>query len=184
MEVVCVIRLVCYISVQRQSWTHEKKEPVIQHVHNALLTQEPADAWHVVVQKIDTAERDEMWSFVRHKAQQRWLWHAIDHQSGTVLASVLGSHTDTVFLQLKQLLAPFGISRFYTDDWGTYHRHLNSEPQALGKDNPQKIARKHLTLRTRIKRLARKTLCFSKSVRMHDIVMGLFMNRYEFGLQI
>jgi insertion element IS1 protein InsB len=149
-----------------------------------LLTQEPADAWQVVVQPIDTAEMDEMWSFVRQKAQQRWLWHAIDPQRGTVLAYVLGSHTDTVFLQLKQLLAPFGISRFYTDDWGTYQRHLTSEQHAFGKDNTQKIERKHLTLRTRIKRLARKTLCFSKSVRMHDIVIGLFMNRYEFGLQI
>jgi insertion element IS1 protein InsB len=135
----------------------------------------------VVVQQIDTAEMDEMWSFVRHKAQQRWLWHAIDHQSGAVLAYVLGPHADTVFLQLKQLLAPFGISRFYTDDWGTYQRHLNSEQHAIGKDNTQKIERKHLTLRTRIKRLARKTLCFSKSVRMHDMVIGLFMNRYEFG---
>jgi insertion element IS1 protein InsB len=148
------------------------------------LTQEPADAWHVVVQQIDTADMDESWSFVRHKAQQRWLWHAIDHQRGTVLAYVFGSHTDTVCLQLKQLLAPLGISRFYTDDGGTYQRHLTSEQHALGKDNTQKIERKHLTLRTRIKRLARKTLCFSKSVRMHDMVIGLFMNRYDFGLQI
>jgi hypothetical protein len=44
----------------------------------------------------------------------------------------------------------------------------------------QKIERKHLTLRTRIKRLARKTICFSKSIVMHDIVIGLFINRYEF----
>jgi insertion element IS1 protein InsB len=47
-----------------------------------------------------------------------------------------------------------------------------------------KIERKHLTLRTRIKRLTRKTICFSKSIRMHDIVIGLFVNRYEFGLQL
>ncbi|MBD2463520.1 transposase, partial [Oscillatoria sp. FACHB-1407] len=33
-----------------------------------------------------------------------------------------------------------------------------------GKANTQKIERKHLTLRTRIKRLVRKTICFSKSV--------------------
>ena len=51
---------------------------------------------------------------------------------------------------------------------------------------------KQLTLRTRIKRtplaerssMARKTICFSKSVVMHDIVIGLFLNRYEFGLPI
>jgi insertion element IS1 protein InsB len=149
-----------------------------------VLSHKSADAWHVVVQKVDTAEMDEMWSFVGNKAQQRWLWHAIDHQSGAVLAYVLGTHADTVCLQLKQLLAPFGISRFYTDEWGTYQRHLTPEQHEIGKENTQKIERKHLTLRTRLKRLARKTLCFSKSVRMHDIVIGLFVNRYEFGLQI
>ena len=47
--------------------------------------------------------------------------------------------------------------------------------------NTQKIERKHLTLRTRIKRLARKTICFSKTTQMHDIVLGLFVNRYAFG---
>jgi insertion element IS1 protein InsB len=37
-------------------------------------------------------------------------------------------------------------------------------------------------LLTRIKRLARKTICFSKSIQMHDLVIGLFVKRYEFGL--
>jgi insertion element IS1 protein InsB len=46
-----------------------------------------------MIQKVEEAEMDEMWSFVGHKGQQRWLWHAIDHQSGTVLAYVFGSHT-------------------------------------------------------------------------------------------
>ena len=46
--------------------------------------------------------------------------------------------------------------------------------------NTQKIERKHLTLRTRTKGLARKTICFSKLEKMHDIVIGLFVNRYEF----
>jgi insertion element IS1 protein InsB len=38
-----------------------------------------------------------------------------------------------------------------------------------------------INLRTRIKRLVRRTLCFSKTERMHDLVIGLFINRYEFG---
>ena len=53
-----------------------------------------------------------------------------------------------------------------------------------GKHNTQKIERKHLTLRTRIKRLVRKTMCFSQSIELHDIVIGLFVNRYEFGLSV
>ncbi|MBM0742142.1 IS1 family transposase [Phormidium sp. CLA17] len=130
------------------------------------------------------AEADEMWSFVESKAQQRWLWHAIDHASGTVLAYVLASHQDEAFIQLKILLEPFGIMQFYTDGWGAYERHLDPTLHTVGKRNTQKIERKHLTLRTRIKRLTRKTICFSKSVVMHDIVIGLFLNRYEFGLPI
>ncbi|MBW4541555.1 MAG: IS1 family transposase, partial [Myxacorys chilensis ATA2-1-KO14] len=31
---------------------------------------------------------------------------------------------------------------------------------------------------------ARKTICFSKSILMHDVVIGLFINRFEFGLSI
>ena len=123
---------------------------------------------------------DQMWSFVRSKQQERWLWHAIDHRTGQLLAYVLAPHQDAAFKQLKSLLAPFGITHFYTDGWGAYERHLEPEQHTVGKANTQKIERKHLTLRTRIKRLARKTICFSKSIEMHDTVIGLFINRYEF----
>jgi len=153
-------------------------------VNYAVLSYAQPETFHVVIEKVDEAEMDEMWSFVAHKGQQRWLWHAIDHMSGAVLAYVLGSHKDSVFLKLKSLLAPFHITRFYTDDWGAYQRHIPEAQHEISKENTQKIERKHLTLRTRIKRLARKTICFSKSIQMHDIVLGLFINRYAFGLQI
>jgi insertion element IS1 protein InsB len=130
------------------------------------------------------SELDEMWSFVGKKANQRWLWHAIDRVSGKVLAYVFGTRKDEVFLQLKALLSPFGISRFYTDDWGAYERHLDTSKHEVGKRNTQKIENKHINLRTRIKRLARKTICFSKTIFMHDLVIGMFINRYEFGLSI
>src|SRR5262245_31708914 len=42
---------------------------------------------------------------------------------------------------------------YYTDYWGAYTRHLDPEVHSPGKRNTQKIERKHLTLRTRIKRL-------------------------------
>ncbi|WP_199192390.1 IS1 family transposase [Chlorogloea sp. CCALA 695] len=130
------------------------------------------------------SELDEMWSFVGNKAHQRWLWHAIERRSGKILAYVFGARSGGAFLQLKALLIPFGVSRFYTDDWGAYKRHLDTSNHEIGKQNTQKIENKHLNLRTRIKRLARRTICFSKTVFMHDLVIGLFINRYEFGLSI
>ena len=138
----------------------------------------------MVIRLADEAEVDEMWSFVQRKKEPRWLWHAIDHRCGQVLAYVFGRRHDEVFLQLKALLEPFGITRYYTDHWGAYTRHLDPDEHQPGKRHTQKIERKHLALRTRIKRLARKTICFSKSIQMHDIVIGLFVNRYEFGFAL
>ena len=103
------------------------------------------------------------------------------HHTGKVLAYVFGRRKDDVFLKLQELLAPFGITKFYTDDWGAYARHLAAEQHQVGKEHTQKIESKHINLRTRIKRLVRRTLCFSKTERMHDLVIGLFINRYEFG---
>ena len=156
----------------------------MQYVNEELLKSlNPVDI-EVIIEKVDDAELDEMWSFVKEKDQQRWLWHAIDHRTGKVLAYVFGSRKDAVFLVLQKLLVPFGIKRFLSDDWGAYSRHIDPEQHIIGKRNTQKIERKHLTLRTRIKRLVRKTICFSKSIQMHDIVIGLFINRFEFGLEM
>ncbi|WP_222941746.1 IS1 family transposase, partial [Xenorhabdus indica] len=41
----------------------------------------------------------------------------------------------------------------------------------------QRIERENLTLRNRLKRLNRKTLSYSKSPKMHDKVIGTFIER-------
>jgi insertion element IS1 protein InsB len=126
-------------------------------------------------------ELDEMQSVVGDKEAARWLWHALDHRTGHIVAYVVSSRADDAFLKLKALLAPCGVTHYYSDKWGAYRRHLPAEQHSVGKRYLQKIERKHLTLRTRLKRLARQTLCFSRSIAMHDLVIGLFINHYEFG---
>ena len=66
---------------------------------------------------------------------------------------MFGRRKDTVFLKLKALLEPFGITRYYTDGWGAYERHLDADQQRVGKDKTQKIDSNHINIRTRIKRL-------------------------------
>ena len=63
-----------------------------------------------------------------------------------------GRRKDSVFLKLQELLEPFGITQYSTDGWGAYERHIDTEQHHVGQENTQKIERKHLTLRTRIKR--------------------------------
>ena len=138
----------------------------------------------VVIHTVKEAELDEMWSFVGSKKQPRWLWEALDHRTGRVVAYVFGRREDQAFLHLTALLNPLGIRRFYTDGWGAYRRHLDPTQHVVGKRATQQLERKHLTLRTRIKRLVRKTLCFSRSIPLHELVIGLFINRFEFGLPV
>ena len=66
----------------------------------------------VVLHRVDQAEVDEMGSFVGKKKTPRWLWHALDHRSGQVLAYVFGRRADEVFVKVKNLLKPFGIRRY------------------------------------------------------------------------
>jgi IS1 family transposase len=42
------------------------------------------------------AEVDEQWSWVGKKSNQRWLWHAVDHATNTILAYVFGKRKDEV----------------------------------------------------------------------------------------
>jgi insertion element IS1 protein InsB len=80
----------------------------------------------VFLARVEAAEIDEMWSIVSNKQTPRWLWHALDRRTGAILAYVFGRREDQAFLELKALLAPFGIRRFYTDGWGAYKRHFGS----------------------------------------------------------
>jgi IS1 family transposase len=82
-------------------------------VNPALATAGEETKAEVVIQKVKEAELDEMWSYVGRKKQPRWLWEALDHQTGRVVAFVFGRREDQALLQLKALLVPLGIRRFY-----------------------------------------------------------------------
>jgi insertion element IS1 protein InsB len=123
----------------------------VKHLHPAPVEFAICRAEELGQRRGLTSEFDEMWSDVGKKAEPRWLWHAIDHHSGTVLAYVFGRRKDAVFLQRQALLEPFGLTRFYPDGWGAYERHIDPEQHQVGKEHTQKIESKHLNLRTRNK---------------------------------
>jgi insertion element IS1 protein InsB len=73
---------------------------VLASVNSAQVEVEIWRADELEVRRGLSSELDEMWSFVQAKAHPRWLWHAIDHHSGKVLAYVFGRRKDAVFLKL------------------------------------------------------------------------------------
>lgn len=137
-----------------------------------------------------TAEADEMWSWCGSKENQRWLWWIIDKKTGNVLGFTFGKRTNAVWQKLvqdlKKVLDKYNVKYdiLYTDGhqaYQVYYFSLLHIQNNQGKQYTWQIERMHLTLRTRIKRLARRTICFSKSENMHDIVIGLFINKYFFN---
>jgi insertion element IS1 protein InsB len=126
------------------------------------------------------AEMDEFWSFVQNKSNQRWTWYAIERNCGCILAWHNGKRQDKDFPELWKLLEPFPISVYHTDNWGAYSRYIPPEKHQIGKDKTWKIERKNLNFRTHIKRLNRKTICFSKNEQIHDNVIGMYIQRFYY----
>jgi insertion element IS1 protein InsB len=127
-----------------------------------------------------TAEMDEFWSFVKRKSNQRWTWYAMDKVSGIILAWHNGNRTDADFQKLLDYLENIPVDIYHTDDWGAYTRNLPEYKHRIGKDLTWKIERKNLNFRTHIKRLNRKTICYSKNEEIHDNVIGMYIERYYF----
>ena len=113
----------------------KKKEAGLEAVNTALLRTLDPDEVTVDIERAGEAAMDEMWSFVGKKNTPRWLWHAMDHQTGKGFAYVCGRRKDAVLLKLKALLAPFSLTHSSTDRWGRTRvtSPLHSTPQAAAR---------------------------------------------------
>ena len=122
------------------------------------------------------AEYDEFWSYVGNKTNQRWTWYAVERKSGVILAWHNGRRTHESCRCLMNKLSAFPVTRYYTDDWQSYKIYIPAERHAVGKSDTWKIERRNLNFRTHLKRLNRKTIGFSKNERIHDNVIGMYIN--------
>ena len=145
----------------------------------------PDEEEREALQKLDldvfiSAEADEQWSYVYKKKNRRWLWYIIEKTTRKVIAFIFGPRTDEVYQKLINLLPKKLIDVLYTDNWGSYSKIKFAPIHVIGKINTKRIERKNLDLRTRVKRLNRKTICFSKSEIIHDAVIGSFIVNHMF----
>ena len=104
----------------------------------------------------------------------------MDHATNTPLAFTFGTREHTYLDELLDLLSPFSIGKVYADNSFAYQNRFSADRLITGKKNTQQIERDHLTLRTRVKRLCRKTICFSKSEEIHKAAVGIFINTFFF----
>lgn len=125
--------------------------------------------------QVADVELDEMWSFVKKKKSQCWLWLAYSPKHRQILAFTLGRRTDESCRNLLDKLKQVRITRFYTDNWESYQNLIPEVRHWIGKRGTQRIERQNLNFRTHLKRLQRRTICFSKTRKMLDAVVKLYV---------
>ena len=113
-------------------------------------------------------ELDEQWSFVEIKARQQWHWYAYKTKADGVLAYTFGPRTDETCRELPEFLKPFSADMITRDNRSSYTREMPQDKHLVGKIFTRRIERNNLTLRTHIKRPARKTICFLRSLEIHE----------------
>ena len=136
----------------------------------------------------DVLELDELWSFVLKKSNKRWIWIALCRRTRQVVAYYIGDRSEDSCHQLWQRLpAVYKGCTSYSDFWAAYQKVWPQEThQAVGKETGQTahVERWNNTLRQRLARFVRKTLSFSKSDLVHELVLRFFIINYNLQCSI
>jgi insertion element IS1 protein InsB len=137
----------------------------------------------VVLRRLE-AEADEMWSFVKKKANKQWIWIAMDATTRQIIAF----HVDDRSREsAKELWAKIPLvyreqATFHTDQYEAYTGVIPAERHKAMTKKARKtnhIERFNNTLRQRVARLVRETLSFSKKLAHHIGAIKYFICSYN-----
>jgi IS1 family transposase len=126
-----------------------------------------ADKIHVpVMEPFHIYELDELCTFIGSKRNLTWIAYAINRTTKQTAAFSIGSRSNLMLSQVTEPLLEAAPLRIYTDKLLQYKSLIPATIHSTRKYGINHIERKNLTLRTHLKRLNRKTICFSRSMEM------------------
>jgi insertion element IS1 protein InsB len=148
-----------------------------------LHVQPVASPRDVLIGRLEV-EADEMWSFVKQKANKQWVWIAMDKQTRQIIAFHVGDRSHE---SAKQLWANLPAvyreqATFYTDQYIVYTGIIPAAQHKAITKHARKtnhIERFNNTLRQRVSRLVRDTLAFSKKLANHIGAIKYFICHYN-----
>ncbi len=118
----------------------------------------------------DEYELDELCTYVKNKEKRRWVISAISKSSGQVVDIKVGTRTAKNLEVVVKKILHLTPRAIYTDRLSAYRSLIPKEIHRIKHRGINKIERYHLSLRTHIKRLNRKTICYTKK---EDILNSL-----------
>jgi len=117
-----------------------------------------------VIRKGQTYEVDELCTFVKQKSRRIWIVYALERESGQVAGFNTGMRTHKTLSRVLDTLKLSEADRIYTDGLKHYRHLINRSVHRVSRYATNRIERKNLSLRTHLKRLGRRTICFSRSL--------------------
>lgn len=118
----------------------------------------------LIISKGKTYEVDEMCTYIGHKRNLIWLVYALEKDSKNVVSFNVGKRTNKTLSRVLDTLKLSEAKRIFTDKLKNYRHLIDEKLHSVNRFGTNHIERKNLTLRTHIKRLNRRTICFSKSL--------------------
>ncbi|MFM9943894.1 MAG: IS1 family transposase [Bacteroidia bacterium] len=122
-------------------------------------------------------EVDEMRTFVGNKNNQTWIVYGINSKTKEVADFSVGRRTNRTLNKVISTLLLSEASQLITDKLSNYGFLIPKDIHNTKNRGTNHIERKNLTLRTHLKRLNRKTICFSKS----KIILSACLKIYFWG---
>lgn len=119
-------------------------------------------------------EVDELRTYIQNKNKECWVIYALDKQSGQVVDLKVGRRTKTNLKRVTDTLLLANCEQVYTDGLKIYRELIPQIVHKVKRYGTNKIERKNLSLRTHLKRLNRKTICFSKSSLMLEACLKIY----------
>lgn len=127
-----------------------------------------------ILQQGCSYEMDEIWTFVGNKSNVIWITYAIERKSKDIVGFVLGPKTkDNIQPLVNELILSFP-KHIYTDGLNIYPTLIPDTIHKRFQYCTNIIERNNLTLRTHLKRLARRTICFSRSFEVLSNVLKIY----------
>ena len=110
---------------------------------------------------------DELWSYVGKKQKKVWMIYAYSAEDGEILGFAMGKRNQKTVANLLIKLKALEIDFFLTDSWKAFKAVLPYEKHLIGKQFTKVIEGVNTWFRTRLRRLVRRTVCFSKKLIYH-----------------
>ena len=119
-------------------------------------------------------EVDEMCTYYQKKSKLLWIVYALRKDTREVVDFAVRPRTKLTLQKLTDSLVMSESDRIYTDKLNLYGYIIPVNIHCTDQYSINHIERKNLSLRTHMKRLNRRTICFSKSIAMLSACLKIY----------